>query len=52
MESPFPYELRSDLLAERDWTEPVLSDTPLVEGAGRTGVGGGAVAAGNGGGEQ
>ena len=30
VESPYPYDLRSDLLADRGGTEPVLSDTPLA----------------------
>ena len=32
VESPFPYDLRNDLLADRTGVEPAFSDTPLAEG--------------------
>ena len=38
VESPFPYDLRGDLLADRDGMEPVLSDTPTAEGGQDTGT--------------
>ena len=28
VESPFPYDLRREMLADRDGTDPTLSDTP------------------------
>ena len=46
VESPLPYDLRSDLLADRDGMEPVLSDTPAAN-EGR-GIGTTETAAGNG----
>ena len=34
MESPYPYDLRADLLADRDGREPVTSGSPAEGGAG------------------
>ena len=38
VESPYPYDLRGNLLADRDGREPVISDTPAADEGGRGGT--------------
>ena len=48
VESPCPYDIRGDLLADRDGVEPAFLDTPRAEGVEGAVASGGSVAAGDG----
>ena len=48
VESPYPYDLRSDLRADRDGVDPAFSDTPRAETVEEMVDRAGTVAAGNG----